>query len=206
MKKSDYNIGENSHTLETYEWDNLWIHQTGDENTPRILYIGDSISQMTRTQATQESENKLFFDGFASSKALDNPYFYDSISLFAKQEKHRDAVIFNNGLHGWHLNDEEQYPYFYEKTVEFLLEEFKGTPIFLVLTTSVTSSETELRVCERNKAVLSIAKKYNLPVIDLHSVSLEYSQFRKDDGIHYMPDGYKQFAKQIVRDLQELIR
>lgn len=205
MLKNNCDVATHTPEFETYEWDNLWIHQTGDESTPRVLYIGDSISQMTRTQATQASENKLLFDGFASSKALDNPYFCDSVALFAKQEKYRNAIIFNNGLHGWHLDDKTQYPLFYEKTVEFLLKEFKDIPLFLVLTTSVTSEETEKRVRERNEAVKSIAQKYALPIIDLHSVSLEYSHFRKDDGIHYMPDGYKRFAERIVYDLRELI-
>ena len=37
-----------------------------------------------------------------------------SVKLFAQQESRRDAVVFNNGLHGWHLDDSTEYAEHYE--------------------------------------------------------------------------------------------
>ena len=202
MSLHTYEFENKTIELETYEWDNVWWEQTEKTNTPRVLYIGDSISCATRKLATSASEGKMLFDGFGTSKALDNPFLFDSIRIFAKQQKYRNAVLFNNGLHGWHLDDDEQYPYYYEKTVKFLLEEFHDTPIAIVLTTSVSDAQREQRVKRRNEVARRIATQYGLSVIDLYSLSVEFSEFRKADGVHFTDAGYEKFAQQIIRDLK----
>jgi hypothetical protein len=169
-----------------------------------VLYIGDSISCNARIIATAVSKNELLFDGFGTSKALDNPFLFDSIRIFAKQQKNRNVVIFNNGLHGWHLDDEEQYPYYYEKTVKFLLEEFKE-PLAIVLTTSVADEEREQRVKVRNEIAKKTAEKYSLPIIDLYSVSVEFASLRTEDGVHFTYAGYEKLAEKILEDLKTIM-
>ena len=202
MSQFTYQSEINGTALETYEWDNVWIEQTANLDGNRVLYIGDSISCGTRNIATSLSEGRYLFDGFGTSKALDNPFLFDSIRLFASQLTKTETVIFNNGLHGWHLNDETEYPKFYEQVIQFLLSEFEGKKIFLVLTTSVADSDREKRVKARNKAVCELAEKYSLPVIDLYSTSVEYVNFRIDDGVHYISDGYRKFAAKILEDIK----
>ena len=202
MSRFTYESEINGTPLETYEWDNVWIEQTANLDGKRVLYIGDSISCGTRNIATSLSEGRYLFDGFGTSKALDNPFLFDSIRLFASQLTKTETVIFNNGLHGWHLNDETEYPKFYEKVIQFLLSEFEGKKIFLVLTTSVADSDREKRVKARNKAVCELAEKYALPVIDLYSTSVKYKNFRIDDGVHYISDGYRKFAAKILEDIK----
>ena len=43
--------------------------------------------------------------------------------------------------------------------IRFLLSEFDGTPLVLILTTHVADPERDLRVKERNNVVLALAKK-----------------------------------------------
>lgn len=203
MSRFTYESEINGTPLETYEWDNVWIEQTANLDGKRVLYIGDSISCGTRNIATSLSEGRYLFDGFGTSKALDNPFLFDSIRLFVSQLTKTETVIFNNGLHGWHLNDETEYPEFYEKAIKFLLSEFEGKKIFLVLTTSVADSDREKRVKARNKSVCELAEKYALPVIDLYSTSVEYVNFRIDDGVHYISDGYRKFAAEILGKIGE---
>jgi len=191
--------------LETYEWDNTWIDHAADLEHTRVLYIGDSISCGSRMVATALTEGKILFDGFGTSKAVDNPYFADSVKLFAAQQSRRDAVLFNNGLHGFHLDDDTEYKEHYENFVKFLVEEFKGTPIFIVLTTHIANEEREERVKVRNKVALEIADKYNLPVIDLYSVALENAHLLTGDGVHFTPEGYNKLAEKIVETLQEKV-
>lgn len=196
-----YENEENKAKLETYEWDNTWIEQTNRSESKRVLYIGDSISCGVRKLATEQSHEEYLFDGFGSSKALDNPYLFDSIRLFAAQEPRQDAILFNNGLHGWHLNDEEEYKYHYERAIQFLMQEFKDIPVFLVLTTSVQNETRENRVKIRNSVLKELAKKYGLPVIDLYTISVEYAELRSPDGVHYLREGYIKFAEQILNDI-----
>lgn len=203
MSQFTYEFGENKTPLETYEWDNVWIEQTGNLDANRVLYIGDSISCGTRQIATRVSENAYLFDGFGTSKALDNPFLFDAIHLFAAQLTKIETVIFNNGLHGWHLDDTTEYGEYYEKAIKFLLKEFDGKKIFLLLTTSVADAEREARVNARNEAVKKLAEKYNLPIIDLYSTAVEYASLRLDDGVHYSGEGYTKFAIKILKDIKE---
>ena len=198
MSQFTYEAVDKKTPLETYEWDNTWIDQTARTDAKRVFYIGDSISVGTRRIATERASGSVLFDGFGTSKALDNPYFFDSIRLFAAQLPYRDAVIFNNGLHGWHLEDENEYRAHYERAVEFLMREFAGTPIWLVLTTTVRNETREARVCARNRVVREIAEKFGLPIIDLYRVSSEFVALRAEDGVHYSRDGYTKFADHIL--------
>ncbi len=204
MSSFTYEKNDITTPLETYEWDNVWIEHANDEKErQRVLYIGDSISCATRLKATAETGKRILFDGYGTSKALDNPFFEESIRLFARQEpEKRIAVIFNNGLHGWHL-DEASYEYWYEKAVRFLLEEFKGTPVYLLLTTHTAKPERNARTIVRNGAVLKIAEKYSLPVIDLYTVSLENETLLSCDGVHFTDEGYLLLAKEILKEIDK---
>ena len=82
MSSFTYETENRCERLETYEWDNVWWEHADTEGVPRVLYIGDSISCATRRTATGAAGETIFFDGFGTSKALDNPYFADSIRLF----------------------------------------------------------------------------------------------------------------------------
>ena len=101
-------MGNTPIVYETYEWDNTWIEHADDSNRKRVLYIGDSISCGTRHIATNLTDCRILFDGFGTSKALDNPYFEDMLRLVAARESRRDAVLFNNGFHGFHLDDKTE--------------------------------------------------------------------------------------------------
>ena len=202
MSQFTYGKKETQNKLETFEWDNTWIEQTAKSDAKRVLYIGDSISCGTRRVATERSGGSILFDGFGTSKAVDNPYFFDSVKLFAAQVPYADAVIFNNGLHGWHLEDESEYRAYYEKMVKLLMDSFSNLPIYLVLTTTVRDEARKARVKTRNRVVREIAEKYDLPLIDLYAVSVEKVELRSADGVHYTAEGYACFADCILQTVQ----
>ena len=205
MSDFTYEFEKRTQALETYEWDNVWWEHADTNGVPRVLYIGDSISCQTRQKATSAANNEIFFDGFGTSKALDNPYFADSVRIFAKQQGERKAILFNNGLHGWHLDDTTEYAQDYEKMLVFLLEEFKGTPLFLLLTTYVADAERDKRVQVRNEVVLKLAEKYNLPVIDFYSIVKEHKDLLIPDGVHLQAEGYQLLAEHVVKIIREAI-
>ena len=202
MSKYTYEANNPQTRLETYEWDRMWVEKANDVDTHRVLYIGDSISWETRKYATEAMDGKLYFDGYATSKALDNPFFQDNIRIFSKEEKYRSAVVFNNGLHGWHLDDTVKYGEEYEKMISFLLREFEGTPIFLLLTTHVADKHRDARVVVRNGVVRDIANKYRLPVIDIYKISKEQGELLCSDGVHFTKEGYEMLAKELTDALQ----
>ena len=192
-------------TFETYEWDNTWIEKSNETSVKRVLYIGDSISCGTRTALNAISDGEILFDGFGTSKALDNPYYFPSLSLFARQESSRNAVIFNNGLHGWHL-DEQEYSKLYNEFLDKLINEFPGTLIIPVLTTFVTNKDYHNdRVIKRNIIAKELAASKKLPIIDLYTVSEQNDNLKINDGVHYTEAGYKVLANAVLCELKKLI-
>lgn len=198
-----YEKEDRKSVLEKYEWDNTWIENTDNSEGMRVLYIGDSISCAARRIATKLTEEKFLFDGFASSKAVDNPFFKESIALFASQLPKTDLILFNNGLHGFHLDDNTQYAKYYEEMVSFLLKEYPDIPLILLLTTCVRNTARAQRVEARNNAVLNIAKKYNLPTVDLYTPTNENKDLISEDGVHLTDEGYEFIAKEIINVIEK---
>lgn len=197
-----YEKNDTKTIYETYEWDNTWIEQANDNKTERVFYIGDSISCQTRVVVNTMADGKFLFDGFGTSKGIDNPYFKASIELFASQLPAIDNILFNNGLHGWHLSDEE-YESFYEDMVKFLLEKFEGKKMYIVLTTAITAGERMEVIRKRNASAIKIAEKYSLPIIDLFSVTEENIDLLSDDGVHGTEAMYKKISAVILDSLNK---
>lgn len=198
MNDFTYEKEDRKTVLEKYEWDNVWIENTDNHESKRVLYIGDSISCGTRRNATRLTKEKILFDGFGSSKALDNPFLKEGIRLFALQLPKIDFILFNNGLHGFHLEDNSEYAKYYEEMVRFLLDEYSKVPLFLLLTTYTRDEKRLERVKLRNQAVLKIAKKYHLSVIDLYTVTEKNKELLSQDGVHFIGDGYEMISKEII--------
>ena len=198
-----YEFEDRASCLETYEWDNTWWERTELSDVPRVLYIGDSISCGVLRRANKLADGSILFDGFGSSKALDNPFLMSAVLLTAAQQKTRCAVLFNNGLHGWHLDDNTEYPRYYAEVVDLLQNELAGVPFVPVLSTSVTDTARDARVRARNKAVLQIAKERGLDVIDLYTPSLALE--RKEDGVHYTDAAYMRLAEQVLCAVKALL-
>lgn len=188
--------------LETYEWDNTWLERITEKGKKRVLYIGDSISCGIRRFATDAARGEILFDGFGTSKAIDNPFYFDSIRLFAAQEGERSAVFFNNGLHGWHLTAKE-YAQHYEKMILFLKSEFKDTPLYLLLSTPVRNNpKRKEEIIKRNKEVIRLSKKYGIKTVDVFSFAEEIKELGKDDGVHFTDEGYEALAKSLLKEIE----
>ena len=193
--------------LETYEWENIWWENTAESVHPRVLYVGDSISCGIRTKATAASNNELLFDGVGTSKALDNAFFYSTIHNFALQQESCAAVLFNNGLHGWHLDDGE-YEFYYQKMIDFLKKEFCDIPSALVLTTDVVNEPygyDAKRIISRNDIVCRLAENNEMPVIDLYSVSRGLADLHCDDGVHFTDEGYGKLGKALFDETKKFL-
>ena len=205
MSNFTYENDDRVTPLETYEWDNVWIQRTDDKKSPRVLYIGDSISCALRVFGNGVTKEEILIDSFGTSKAIDNAYFWDALRLFSLQEGHRDIVLFNNGLHGWHLDDEKDYPAYYERMLCKILDEFKDSKVVIVLTTAVAKEERHERVKVRNGFVKAIAGKYGLDIIDLYEISSENMDLLGDDGVHFTADGYQKISEYLVDEIRKIL-
>ena len=118
------------------------------------------------------------------------------------QEENRDLIIFNNGLHGWHIKEQE-YSKLYDEFLNKLINEFPNTLIMPVLTTFVTNPDYHNdRVIERNTIVNELAMAKNLSVIDLYAVSVKNKSLQSEDGVHFTGSGYIALAHELLERIK----
>ncbi len=211
MNKDTYNFGAASSPLETYEWDDIWRIHAKDCEKKRALLIGDSISRGCRHKAAALSEDKLYVDNLATSKAIDNPFLYETIALTIRQESALAMVHFNNGLHGWHLSAEE-YHRCYDALIGKLIKDFPEVIFILALSTPIRNcrdlslfADRNSEVLKRNAAVIKVAEKYSLPLNDLYSVIGDSYCYHYTDGVHFTDEGYALLSSAIEKKLCEFI-
>lgn len=203
---SDLTFEFDSNTpLETYEWDRYWIEHTENSTAPRVLYIGDSISCGTLPMANKVAAGKVLIDGYHTSKALDNTFYRPMIECVAAQEKHRELILLNNGLHGWHLDDEKEYFPLLRDTVAWLQKAFPNTTVAMVLTTHTERGAWQERAKWRGELAREVAEKMKLPVVDFYTLSAENRELLSGDGVHWQPAGYQKLATFMVKRICELL-
>lgn len=189
-----------NHQLEVFEWDNVWWEHTENDTAKRVLYIGDSISCGTRRFVTELSNAEILCDGFGTSKSLDNPYLKPALELCLKQLRKCDAILFNNGLHGFHLSAAD-YERYFDNMLQFLCQ--TGKPVYVLLSTDVLHDSAQNQTVDtRNQIAAALAQKHNLPCIDLHAVAVSHPDCHVPDGIHFTDDGYKLLARRILEHLR----
>ena len=49
-----------------------------------------------------------------------------------------------------------------------------------------------------NAVAEKLAKKYDLPIIDLYTVAVENEKLHAPDGVHFTPEGYEKMARYIL--------
>lgn len=199
--------------LERYEWCDFWWEEAEKNNKPRVLLIGDSITRAYRPIVNELIKEKAYVDMLATSKALDNPSLKLEINYILNHENFRYKVIhFNNGLHGWHLSEEE-YEKCLDEVVNHIIKNVKDAKIVLALSTPVTRDgiveeidwETTSKVLARNKAMERIAEKYNLLVDDLYNPMYGKSEYRVKDGYHYNEMGEKAQAEIVAGKIKQIL-
>lgn len=202
--KYTYETKDTTNKIETFEWDDIWLEHADDNVKPRVMIIGDSISCGYRKMITEEFDERVLADGIGTSKAIDNEFYFQLIDYVFAQEKHREVIQFNCGLHGWHLTIEE-YGKYYEKMINWLAEKYGKENLIVALSTPVRKNENlaelDIRnetIQERNRIVTEIAKKCHITINDFYSRIIDKPEIWSADGIHLTETGYRFLAKQTV--------
>ncbi len=201
-------------TREKIEWSDFWWENEPDMTRPRVLFIGNSISRGYFKAVSTLISEKVNCDRYSTSRSVEDPSFFAETKI--AMAKYNHAVIhFNNGLHGWHLNN-SQYEKGLEKYVKFLkAKKSKGCKLVFSLTTPVPSKEAGVKldpernqvVIDRNNIARKIMEKNNVQVIDLYGLmepELEKYSGSKGD-VHYNQEGNKRMSQQISKTILELL-
>lgn len=199
---------------EDIEWTNFWWTQEPDVTKPRVLFIGNSILLGYFPFVSAELEVKVNCDRYSSSRSIEDPALYKETKLAMAKYNHK-VIHFNNGLHGWHLTN-EQYEKGLRKYVKFLKSnKSKDCVLIYSLTTPFPSEKAGQKlhpeknqvVLDRNQIARRIMEENNIPVIDLYSLmepELESFSHSKGD-LHYNDKGYKIMADLISEKINSIL-
>ena len=196
--------------LETYEWDNIWWDHPEREEK-RVLLIGDSISCGYRRMVNDKLQETVFADGFGTSKGIDNPKFLDGLRYMKSQQNRCDLIHINNGLHGWHLSEEE-YKNEYRKVLKGIAELYSGVPVVIALTTPLWNpdgkkeAERNEIVQKRNEIAVQLAEEFGFAVNDLYTPLENRPDLVSGDGVHLTQEGYDLLADRIADVIRKTLQ
>ncbi len=192
---------------EKYEWIHSWCDDTGRDDLPRVLLIGDSITHGYQGKVRDLLKDRCQVDYIATSYAVDCLFFNQLITDFAADSRY-DVVHFNHGLHGMHMTTAV-----YEAAMDILASRLAMNSKVIFVTSTKTykpgtieTTDRDPLVKERNEAVVRLAEKYGSTVDDLYAVSDSlpmdaYSQ----DGTHFADPGYTALAKAVADSITAVL-
>ncbi|MBQ7921389.1 MAG: SGNH/GDSL hydrolase family protein [Clostridia bacterium] len=198
--------------LEQIEWTNIWREDADNAEKPRLLLIGDSITQGYSAYVNRALDKKWALTMLTTSKGIDNPSLLEEIFLLAKQENDKyDYIHFNNGLHAGYITDED-YEMFYQQTIWALRDHFPASKLSIATSTTTCKKENgvmvlsdgDAKTVRRNEIVRRLAQSSKLPLDDLYTVSLTDLSLHCDDCTHFKPEGYELLGKAVAAFLMSL--
>ena len=201
-------------TRENIEWSDFWWSHEPDLTKPRVLFIGNSISRGYYPAVSTQLSEKVNCDWYATSRSIEDPALFKETKI-AMANYHHAIIHFNNGLHGWHLTN-EQYEKGFRKYVKLpKSNKSKGCNLIYSLTIPIPSKEPGQKldpvknqvVIDRNRIARKIMEENSIPVIDLHGLmepELEKYSGSKGD-VHYNKEGYERLATKISNEILKFI-
>lgn len=195
---------------EYIEWTNSWIEGGDKKDLPRVLLLGDSIVSANRDSVQNELVDKFYIDKMATSRSLDQNFYWKQLDLFLSDTQAQyDIILFNFGLHGFHIPTEE-----YGYLLNILANRLKETNAKLcyMLTTPIVNfdnnPELEIHkglVLERNEIAIKVMANQNIEVFDQYTPVLGKMEIRiPNDYYHYNEKGQKLQGEIISKKIIEL--
>jgi hypothetical protein len=180
--------------LEQNDWTTIWIENANQTSLPRILLVGDSITEGYYTKFKKRIEDNYYLGRYTTSKFVANPDFISELSILLHRY-HFEVIVLNNGLHGWDYSL-DSYQNGLEETLNLLSDIAPETQIIWCQTTPVRLDEDltlldplNRQVVARNQIASEIMGREGIPVIDLYKEMLDHPEYYRNDGMHFNEQG-----------------
>ncbi len=194
---------------ERFEWVRSWCDEADKADKPRVLLVGDSITEGYQAIVRELLRDVCYVDYVATSYAIDNKLYTTLVEGFAKNSDYA-AVHFNHGLHGVHM-----CPRTYKSKVKALLLRLSENSKIILAETTVVYREGNKRidpvwrkrVNERNDVVAELVTELDCAWDRLYEVSdtLPKSS-RSSDGVHYEAAGYESLADSVAKSILKILK
>jgi hypothetical protein len=195
---------------EQCEWIHSWCDEPAQNDLPRVLLVGDSITNNYQEKVRGLLKGICYVDYISTSYAIDTKIYNQLVYAFMTDSKY-DLIHFNHGLHGIHLSKKS-----YKSKMKKLLAKVEKDVRLILATSTIVYREGNKRldgawmkrVRERNAAVQEIVEEMGCAIDDLYAVSVEIpKEYRYVDGTHYLADGYAMLAETVAACIRkELVK
>lgn len=195
---------QNEVKYEAIEWTNVWFPSATKNDLPRVLLIGNSITQGYYDNVEKGLKNRAYVARYTSSKGILDPELFEELKNLLKHHKF-SVIHFNNGLHGIDYTPQQ-----YEKGLNNLMNVLKrygqGAELIGATSTRVlpgfvgwkTDEENQKLIETRNEILVKVCGERNIEVDNLYDVTKDHPDWFSGDKIHYNATGYQELSKQVV--------
>ncbi len=191
---------------ESIEWCNVWIPDSTGTKLPRVLLLGDSITQGYYPKVAELLRDKASVARLTTSKSVGDPALLAEVAMVLDQCSF-DVVHFNNGLHGWGYSESEYQQHFPDLVATIRKHAPKARLIWATITPTRVSgnlsqvAEGTKRVKARNKIAQEYVGKENILVDDLFSLVENHPEHYSGDGVHMNRQGIAVLAEQVAKQV-----
>ncbi len=190
---------------EGIEWCSVWIPSADSTKLPRVLLIGDSITQGYYSGVARRLEGRAFVARLTTSRSVCDPLF--TAELRPVIEGYTWSVIhFNNGIHG-QTYSEDAYRAGWRAALRYLEEKAGGARIIGVLSTPPCPGKDDGGagcVLRRNAIVRDICREAKLPVNDLHAPMAGHAGYYRD-LYHFKREAIELQAAKVAGMIERLL-
>lgn len=192
---------------EQFEWIHSWSDNTNNHDLPRVLLIGDSITNGYQEIVREALRGKYYVDYIATSYTLNSGLFFKLIVNYINNNKY-DVIHLNQGLHGFSMSKKT----YKEKLKKLIGKIPSSSKIILAESTIVKKPGNRIidkkwgkKLEERNSSINELVKEMNLSINHLYEVSKNIpNDLRNEDGVHYLYGGYQILAKEVVSAIEKI--
>lgn len=185
------------------EWVNTWCDAAPENDLPRVLLVGDSITRGYQDKVRELLKGVCRVDYLATSYAVDSKIYNVLLENFYKDSDYC-LVHFNHGLHGAHMTVRT-----YKSRLKKLLCRLNAKTILATSTVVYEPGNEKLhkawarRLEGRNAALKQLADELGYQINDLFEESLAVpKECRAKDGTHYEAEGYALLAARVANAIK----
>lgn len=203
--------GDQLDKREEIEWSMFWTAHAPDTTLPRVLLIGDSITNQYHSDVDTHLDGIAAVSRLATSKSLGSPMLLKEIEMIMSEYEF-DVVHFNNGLHGWRYSEEE-YAEALPEMYELIKRLAPDAKLIWATSTAIHTGEgmkefeeRTPRVIERNRISKVFFQDKPVLIDDLYEiVSLDPENYAGGDGCHLNPQGVQKAAAQVASMIKSVL-
>lgn len=210
MRNCTYTIPETEHEndgkcKESSKWVNILF---GDANTkknqPRILLIGDSISQGYHP-FVQNALSDYSVDYYQTSRDFADTTLYKELEFICAQYDY-DVIHFNIGLHMHTFTTQTYGTYLAEMCDKLQGYEKKATLVFATTTPTgyPYSDSNNGTIIQLNNSAFEVCEEKGIAVDDLFTLAKEHnlSKFSDTDTLHFSQESYQILGSQVAESIR----